>query len=198
VERATLSGLRQSKRFAVSQVLYRREDGSLKILRLVQLSRMTDSSHSISTRPVTPDDERFLLQVYQSSRGDDLRGLGWDEDRISEFLEMQYEAQRRFFEGDYQNASDEVVLLDSKPAGRLMVERREHELRCIDLALLPAYRNRGVGTSIVRNLQTEAAAENKSLRLQVIRFSRAVGLLERLGFIRTSETGTHFQMEWKP
>ena len=159
---------------------------------------MSDSqlSHSLSTRPVTPDDEMFLRQVYKSSRGDDLRGLGWDEERISEFLEMQYDAQRRFFESDYQNASDEVVLLDSKPAGRLIVERREHEIRCIDLGLLPAYRNRGVGTSIVRKLQEEARASNKSLRLQVIRFSRAVSLLERLGFVRTSETGTHFQMEW--
>ena len=152
---------------------------------------------SIITRPATPEDERFLLEVYKSSRGDDLRGLDWDEDRISEFLEMQYQAQKRFFEGDYQNASDEVVLVDSKPAGRLIVERREHEIRCIDLGLLPSYRNHGLGTSIIRNLQEEAAAANKSLRLQVIRFSRAVNLLERLGFLRTSETGTHFQMEWK-
>jgi GNAT superfamily N-acetyltransferase len=153
---------------------------------------------SIITRPATPDDERFLLEVYKSSRGDDLRGLDWDEDRISEFLEMQYQSQKRFFDGDYQNASDEVVLVDSKPAGRLIVERREHEIRCIDLGLLPSYRNHGLGASIIRNLQEEAAAANKSLRLQVIRFSRAVNLLERLGFVRTSETGTHFQMEWKP
>ena len=161
---------------------------------------MTDSHQprSIITRPATPEDERFLLEVYKSSRGDDLRGLDWDEDRISEFLEMQYQAQKRFFEGDYQNASDEVVLVDSKPAGRLIVERREHEIRCIDLGLLPSYRNHGLGTAIIRNLQEEATAANKSLRLQVIRFSRAVSLLERLGFLRTSETGTHFQMEWKP
>lgn len=158
---------------------------------------MTES-RSIITRPATSDDERFLLQVYKSSRGDDLRGLDWDEDRISEFLEMQYEAQKRFFEGDYQNANDEVVLVDSKPAGRLIVERRDHEIRLIDLGLLPAYRNHGLGTAIIRDLQEEATAATKSLRLQVIRFSRAVNLFERLGFLRTSETGTHFQMEWKP
>ena len=159
---------------------------------------MTDSQRSFSSRPATPEDESFLLQVYKSSRGDDLRGLGWEEDRISEFLEMQYEAQRRFFENDYPNATDEVVLVESKPAGRLIVERRDHEIRCIDLGLLPAYRNRGIGTLIIRELQAEAGTANKPLRLQVIRFNRAVNLLERLGFIRTSETGTHFQMEWTP
>jgi GNAT superfamily N-acetyltransferase len=159
---------------------------------------MTDSPRSFSTRPATPADETFLLQVYKSSRGDDLRGLGWEEDRINEFLEMQYEAQRRFFDNDYKSATDEVVLVEEKPAGRLIVERRDHEIRCIDLGLLPAYRNRGIGTLIIRDLQAEAGAANKSLRLQVIRFNRAVNLLERLGFIRTSETGTHFQMEWTP
>lgn len=159
---------------------------------------MTDSPRSFSSRPATPEDEKFLLQVYKSSRGDDLRGLGWEEGRISEFLDMQFEAQRRFLDNDHKNATDEIVLVEEKPAGRLLVDRRDDEIRCIDLGLLPAYRNRGIGTLIIRDLQAEAGAAAKSLRLQVIRFNRAVNLLERLGFVRTSETGTHFQMEWTP
>jgi GNAT superfamily N-acetyltransferase len=157
-----------------------------------------DSAQSISLRPVTADDEGFLLEIYKSSRGDDLRGLGWTEDRISEFLGMQYEAQQRFFESEYKRAVDEIVLFDGKPAGRLVVERREHEVRLIDVALLPEHRNRGIGSFLIRKLQDEARLERKPLRLQVIRFNRAVNLLERLGLVRTSETGTHFQMEWTP
>ena len=42
----------------------------------------------------------FLMQVYKSSRGEDLRELGWDEARIDEFLGMQYEAQRAFEDQD--------------------------------------------------------------------------------------------------
>ena len=147
---------------------------------------------------VTPEDEEFLLKLYKSSRGDDLRGLGWSEDRISEFLEMQYEAHQRLHENDYQNATDEIVLLDGKPAGHLSIERREDEIRCLDFALLPENRYAGIGTLLIRRLQNEAKHLNKPLRLQVIRFNRAVMLLERLGFVRTSETGTHFQMEWVP
>jgi GNAT superfamily N-acetyltransferase len=155
-------------------------------------------SKSISTRPVTPEDDQFLRQVYKSSRGDDLRELDWDEDRINEFLEMQYDAERKFFENDYRKASDQIVALDGQPAGRLMVERREHEIRCVDLSLLPEHRNQGVGTFIITTLQSEATAAGLPLRLQVIRFNRAVNLFERMGFVRTSETGTHFQMEWLP
>ena len=85
-----------------------------------------DTAHSICLRPVTEDDEEILLEIYQSSRGDDLRGLDWTEDRISEFLGMQYEAQQRFYESEYERAADEIVLWEGKPAGRLIVERREH------------------------------------------------------------------------
>jgi GNAT superfamily N-acetyltransferase len=156
------------------------------------------SAESISVRPVTRDDEELLIQIYESSRGDDLRGLGWSEDRISEFLRMQYEAQQYFLEGEYKRADDELILWLGQAAGRLIVERREHEIRCIDMALLPEHRNNGIGAFLIRKLQEEARRANKPLRLQVIRFNRAVNLLERSGFVRTSETGTHFQMEWNP
>ena len=156
------------------------------------------SPESITTRSVKPEDQSFLVELYKSSRGDDLRGLGWDQQRISEFLDMQYEAQQTFYDSDYRDAADELILLEDKPIGRLMIESRPHEIRCIDLGLLPEYRERGLGTGVIRKLQETAKRENKPLRLQVIRFSRAVNLFDRLGFVRTSETGTHFQMEWTP
>ena len=157
---------------------------------------MAASLNSIRLRAATPKDEAFLLKLYESSRGDDLRELGWDEKRISEFLEMQYEAQQRFFESEYKRAANQIVLQEDNLLGRLLVDRREHEIRCIDVALLPEYRNAGIGTFLLRQLQEEANRGRKPLRVQIIRFSRAVNLLERLGFARTSETGTHFQMEW--
>ena len=156
------------------------------------------SSESITTRSVQPEDQSFLLELYKSSRGDDLRGLGWDEQRISEFLDMQYEAQQNFYDSDYRDAANELILLAEKPIGRMMIESRPHEIRCIDLGLLPEYREHGLGTEIIQKLQEKARREKKPLRLQVIRFSRAVNLFDRLGFVRTSETGTHFQMEWTP
>src|SRR2546430_14447283 len=158
---------------------------------------MKIADESITLRPVHETDEDFLIELYKSSRGDDLRGLGWDEDRISEFLEMQYVAQRNL-QGDHQRVSDQLVLMSGKPIGRLVVETSADEIRCVDLALLADYRNRGVGTLLIQRLQEQARPANIPLRLQVIRFNRAVSLFERLGFRRTRETGTHFQMEWLP
>ena len=153
---------------------------------------------SISLRPVDAGDSGFLLMLYKSSRGDDLRGLGWEEQRVSEFLDLQYEAQQRFLENEYKRPIDQVVLRNGEPVGRLMFEPREHEIRCVDIAVMPEHRNSGIGAYLLCELQNEAKRLRKPLRLQVIRFNRAIGLFERLGFQRISETGTHFQMEWTP
>ncbi|MFN2578253.1 MAG: GNAT family N-acetyltransferase [Pyrinomonadaceae bacterium] len=158
---------------------------------------MPIAPESITLQPVRETDRDFLLQLYKSSRGDDLRALGWSEDRISDFLEMQHEAQRNL-ENEGEHTSDQLVLMNRKPIGRLSIEARTDEIRCIDLALLPEYRNQGVGTLLINQLQAQAASAKCPLHLQVIRFNRAVNLFERLGFRRTSETGTHFQMEWLP
>lgn len=156
------------------------------------------SEDSVTFRPATNTDKDFMLELYQSSRGDDLRELGWEESRISEFLKFQHQAQEQFHKTDYQDTTDEVVMVEGQAAGRLIVQRLEHEIRCVDLAIVPAHRSAGLGTFLIRRLQSEARQVKRPLRLQVIRFSRAVNLFERLGFVRTSETGTHFQMEWRP
>ena len=158
---------------------------------------MTPNPESLSLRPVVSGDEEFLFAVYAGSRGDDLRELKWDEQRISEFLRMQYDAQQRFLESEYQRADDQVLLMNGEGIGRVLVERRDHEIQGIDIALLPEFRNQGIGTWLITQLQSEATRARKPLRIQVIRFSPAVTLLERLGFARTSETGTHYQMEWQ-
>lgn len=152
---------------------------------------------AISLRAANEEDKEFLLELYKSSRGDDLRSLSWEESRIGEFLDMQYEAQQRFYE-EYKQADDDIIMLRGKPVGRLIIERRDHEIRCVDIALLLEHRNAGIGAFLIGQLQDEAKRTTKPLRLQVIRFSPAVSLFERLGFVRTSETGTHFQMEWTP
>ena len=152
---------------------------------------------SLSLRPAAAADEDFLFDLYASSRGDDLASLGWSPDQVREFLRMQYEAQQRFLKNEYRRADDQIILIDGRTAGRLLVERRDHEIRGIDVALLPEFRNQGIGSWLFAQLQSESARTRKPLRIQVIRFNPAIALLERLGFSRTSETATHFQMEWR-
>jgi ribosomal protein S18 acetylase RimI-like enzyme len=67
----------------------------------------------------------------------------------------------------------------------------------MDIALLPEYCNRGIGTTLLRGLQSEAAAAGKPLRIHVERFSPALRLYERLGFRQIDDRGVYLFMEWK-
>src|SRR5262245_41692486 len=118
---------------------------------------MSTPREAVSLRAATADDDDFLLELYQSSRGDDLRGLDWSESRISQFLKIQYEAQCALDESEHAQATNEVILHAGEAVGRLLVEVNRDEIRCVDLALLPAHRNQGLGAVIVRRLQQQAS-----------------------------------------
>ena len=60
----------------------------------------------------------------------------------------------------------------------------------------PAYCNRGIGTTLLRGLQSEAAAAGKPLRIHVERFNPALSLYHRLGFRQMDDRGVYLFMEW--
>ncbi|MEP6707474.1 MAG: GNAT family N-acetyltransferase [Pyrinomonadaceae bacterium] len=152
---------------------------------------------SIALRPLEADDDAFLFEVYQSSRGEDLTSMGWDVERVLNFLETQYAAQQRFLKANYPEGEDRIIMLGTQPIGRLVVERTDQEIRVVDVAVLPQYRNAGIGTHLIRELLAEAARLGKPFRTQIIRSSTAMALFERLGIVKTGETGSHYQMEWR-
>jgi ribosomal protein S18 acetylase RimI-like enzyme len=92
--------------------------------------------------------------------------------------------RRRSSHGHYQEHYDgaafDVILVGAQPAGRLYVAREGDEIRIVDIALLPESCNRGIGTTLLRGLQSEAAAGGKPLRIHVERFNPALRLYERL------------------
>ena len=69
---------------------------------------------------------------------------------------------------------------------------RPAEIRLVDISLLPEFRNRGLGTSLLRDLFTEAEAAGKPLTIHVEKFNPAMRLYQRLGFVRVPEK------DWSP
>jgi len=164
---------------------------------------MSDEAHMITDgmitlRPITPEDQGFLYQVYASTREEELAPLGWDEAQQEAFLEMQFRAQHTFYQGQFRGAQFDIVLLNKEPIGRLYVDRREDEIRIVDIALLPAHRNRGIGSALLRDILAEGQRDGLPVRIHVEYFNRALHLYERLGFRQISETGVYYLMEWSP
>lgn len=123
--------------------------------------------------------------------------MPWDDLQKAAFLQMQFTAQHQYYQEQYPHAAFDVVLVAGKPAGRLYVNRGQDELRIIDIAILPAWRNRRIGTHLIGALQTEAALARKPLRIHVERFNPALRLYERLGFVPVADRGVYLFLEWR-
>ncbi|OXM85711.1 GNAT family N-acetyltransferase [Paenibacillus rigui] len=145
----------------------------------------------------TPDDESFLLELYSSVRSEEIDAFGWNEAQKQAFLGMQFQMQQRSYRMQYPDAEHRIVRLDGRPIGRIMTARLPQANVLVDISLLPAYRNRGLGTQLLRELQTQSAAEGKPLQLHVLRGNRAKGLYERLGFSQTEAGEMYEAMEWQ-
>jgi len=149
---------------------------------------------NIVLREVTPDDERFLFEVYASTRKQELDSLGWDDKQQDAFIRMQFIARERSF----PRVDDRIVLLDGYMIGRLAVDRTEKAIWLRDIALLTEYRNGGIGSRLIKDLMLEAAVSDRPLMLHVLFISPAVRLYERLGFSTTGSDAGYLEMTWRP
>lgn len=152
----------------------------------------------IQPRPALPDDDPFLADVYASTREDELSLTGWPEEQKRAFCRMQFEAQRSDYRKRFPGMADQVILADGEPAGRMIVYEDNREIRLLDIALLPAFRNRGIGSKLIRGLQDRARAAGKPLRHAVLQANRAVAFYRRHGFFIQEEKPLYYFMEWRP
>jgi ribosomal protein S18 acetylase RimI-like enzyme len=147
---------------------------------------------------VNGSDGPFLFQVYASTRQEELAHVGWGESQKQSFLEMQFQAQRRYYESEYPGAEFQVILAGGRPVGRLYVHRRENEIRIMDLALLPPYRRRGIGTRLLKAILAEGDQADRRVTIHVEIFNPALHLYERLGFRRVATNGVYHLLQWMP
>jgi ribosomal protein S18 acetylase RimI-like enzyme len=154
-------------------------------------------NESIALRPIGPDDHPFLLAVYSSTREEELAGVRWSTEQKASFLRMQFEAQHQYYQEHYGGASFDVILVDGDTAGRLYVARWPQDIRIVDIALLPAFRRRGIGARLIGGLQEEASASGRTLSIHVERLNPALSLYERLGFRIAEDKGVYYFMEWR-
>ncbi len=156
-----------------------------------------DQQKIITRRPVKPDDLEFIFQVYSSTREEELSVTGWDAESKVRFLRQQFNAQREYYQDQFTDATFDIVLEDNTPIGRLYVDRREDEIRIIDIALLPEQRGHGIGSALLAEILLEAKQRKIPARIHVEKFNRALQLYKRLGFRAVADRDPYLLMQWQ-
>jgi ribosomal protein S18 acetylase RimI-like enzyme len=153
---------------------------------------------AIGLRPAGDADLAFLLQLFASTRADQMRLMGLDAATEALLIGQQFQAQQTHWRARFPDARVDIVTDQDRPAGRLWVDLAADEIRLVDISLLPAYRGRRIGEGLLRELMAQAARRTVPLRLNVALDNPALRLYQRVGFVALATDGVYSAMQWRP
>ncbi len=141
----------------------------------------------VTRRPANDSDTAFARSAHhQGFRDVVIRQFGtWDEI-----------LQDGMFEKDWSSHEFDILLCDGVPCGYVSVEQHPDYSYVRELVILLEHQGRGIGSAFLRGVIKEAQSRQVSVKLGVLRKSRALKLYQRLGFHQYDRTKTHILMEW--
>ncbi len=154
---------------------------------------------TLAVRPAFAQDEIFLYELYVAIRGPLFALAPISAAQREHLLRLQFQAQISSYTQQFPNSCYHVVLLDSKPVGRLWVAPGDRAFLLVDIAIHPSVQSKGLGTVLVQRLQQEAQQQKLPIQSTVDRFNPgSLKFHQRLGFQVVREDMLNYFMEWRP
>jgi ribosomal protein S18 acetylase RimI-like enzyme len=155
-------------------------------------------SQGFALRLEREDDLPFLIRLYASTREPELAITGWSSEQKQAFVLSQFQAQRRHYRTYIADCRFDVLECRGEPFGRLYLAFGPTRLNIVDIALLPEWCGRGIGTSLLRAVMETAEQSGRGVVIFVEKYNPALRLYRRLGFTEVQDVGMQFEMEWTP
>ena len=149
-------------------------------------------------RPERPGDRDFRFDLFCKSRLPE-----WDLVPLApalrhQLMAMQFEAQTTSYAAQFPRARFDIIELEGRPIGRIVVDRPGDRIHIVDQAIVPELRSRGAGTAIMMSLMQEAETQNIPVRLMVADANDpSLKLYQRLGFHQIDEAVMYMELEWR-
>ncbi len=158
------------------------------------------SDVSLKLRPIEKEDLKILIEIYGSTRENELKLVtDWSDEQKKAFVLQQFMAQYEYFQKNYIGAAFYIIQKNKNDIGRLYIHEKFEEkgIRIIDITLLPKWQNQKIGKGILKDILKSASEKNKPVSIHVESFNPAKKMYEGLGFKKISETnGVYHLMEW--
>jgi ribosomal protein S18 acetylase RimI-like enzyme len=151
----------------------------------------------LTLREVSLLDEAYLLDLYSSVREAEMAMVPWTDEQRSAFVRHQFAAQSNHYRTEFPGAQHSILLKDQAPIGMLYIDFTHADVKIVDLIISPSSRNLGIGSSLLKVLQSEASRLQKPLTVFVDQHDRSIIFFDRLGFKPVEEQGMHILLEWK-
>lgn len=148
----------------------------------------------ITYRTETDADVPWLCDLYRTTREAELQQVDWPEELKQAFIQQQFSAQREQYRQHYPGAAFLVIEREGDAVGRLYLHHTRHEVRLMEVTLLPALRGQGLGTRLMAALLAWSRQLKLPMTLHVEPFNPAQRLYQRLGFVTREVRGIYHFM----
>ncbi|PWK50750.1 GNAT family N-acetyltransferase [Pleionea mediterranea] len=156
-------------------------------------------TQKVSLRKFSTDDIPFMRSLYASTRESELAMTNFTSEEKKQFITQQFNAQLSHYTQYYCSDAFYIIEYQGKSVGRLFVDYWKNEIRVVDIALMPDYRNLELGSYYFTQLFEEARQSNRTVTIHVEHNNPAKQLYERLGFkLKTQTNDIYLLMEWCP
>ncbi len=152
----------------------------------------------ISFKAMSDADMAFLAELYRTTRWDEVMQAPWDDEQRCNFLKQQFEAQHKHYQNHYPHSDFLIIFKDEEAIGRIYIDRDKNSICLIDIALMPQFKNKGLGSKLLKELLFEAQQTQKKVVIHVEKFNPAYQWYVKHGFHQVEDKGVHQYMEWYP
>jgi ribosomal protein S18 acetylase RimI-like enzyme len=153
---------------------------------------------TIRLRPVTPEDEPFEIALFDITNDELLSLMALPAEQRFQMSMFQVRAQRESYKKDYPDARTLIIEADDVEIGKYIYASRPDEVLFIDIAIVPGYQSRGIGSLVIQPQLREIFEEGKTGYLRVRHENvRAKSLYERLGFSVIAVEDINYRMAAK-
>lgn len=153
---------------------------------------------AVNLRALQATDMAFIERLYAGSRAFEMSHSGWPAEQIATFLSQQFATQHAYYQAHYDGAEFLIIEHDGAPIGRLYRYWGPTTLNLIDIALVPHFQGRGIGSSLLEEMLQCADAQGLVTELFVETYNPAQRLYGRLGFTVINESGVYLRMHRQP
>ncbi|MFT4559165.1 MAG: GNAT family N-acetyltransferase [Planctomycetales bacterium] len=158
---------------------------------------MPQDNVTLRTESDNAGDRAFIRQLFDTlDHIQHLRELGPSAEMM---IQMQLDMREKQYRERFPNASFQLILLDGRPAGRIVADRTDGQWHLVDIVVLPECCGSGIGTQVVGDLLQAADKLDQAVSASVFsNNTNALRLWLRLGFAVSREELDYTWLRFEP
>jgi GNAT superfamily N-acetyltransferase len=143
-------------------------------------------------QPAAVKDEEFFRTLFAETN---VMLQAFPLELQASLLDMQFRGREMTYSTAYPEAKNSLICLDDGTSiGRRLVDQSDDGFRLVDLAILPAWQGRGIGTQVLADLAQQSRETGVKLSLRIVKENPALRLYCRLGFATVAADEISYEM----